>query len=665
MNRREMFALVGLASFADPAISMARTNALVEKVAQQWAPPRHQSVSEWADENFRLSPEYAAEHGAWKTLSFQREPLDEFTNPRIWQIVIKSCTQLLKTTVIQITAAYAIDRDPGPMLIIQPRDADAKSFSKERVGPMLRDVPCLTEKVAISRAKKSDNTIEEKWFKGGLLAITSAGSPGNLARRAIRYLYCDEEDKYPESAGAEGKPFSLALKRTATFRHRRRAIRCCSPTVAGSSIDLAYEQSDQREFYVPCWSCGHFQTMMGKFRTQVRWDSSLPTREEQARSARYHCEACDMAWNDAGRGLAIENGHWRAHAPANGVAGFWISELYSPWKRLEEIVLDYLIKKDNPVDLQTFVNTSLAENWEEPGEKLEWDRLLERREPYQVGVVPAKGLFLTAGADVQRADGGRIEVEIVAWGENRESWSVDYRVFYGNPALPETWQPIEAMLRGSIPHESGGEMVIERFFVDSGDGTTTRDVYEWVQKQPRPRVWAIKGDRRSEQPVSAPRSVEAHANGRKTAYGAILRNIDVSYFKGAFYADLKKRRPTMEELAAGSTHPQGYCHFPIGEAYGDEHFKQVCAEQLVTRKNKQGRMVTEYEAIRPRNEALDCRIYAMAAAWDYGLHHLQPRHWQTLREQLERSARAKRQPEPQPQPATQPTFRRVAGRFSI
>ncbi len=251
------------------------------------------TVASWADRYRYLSSESAAEHGKWTTLPFQAGAFDAVSDPRVSRVVVKSATQMLKTELICNSIGYFAHQDPGPMLVIQPRDADAKAFSKERIAPMVRDTPVLAAIFASSKGRVADNTIEEKLFTGGMLAITSAGSPGNLARRAIRFLFCDEIDKYPQASGSEGNPISLARKRTATFRHRRKEILTCSPTLPGSEIDRAYEASDRREYYVPCPCCGEPQSMMLKFRTQVRWDSSLPTREEQARSARYHCEACD------------------------------------------------------------------------------------------------------------------------------------------------------------------------------------------------------------------------------------------------------------------------------------------------------------------------------------------------------------------------------------
>ena len=605
---------------------------LIKEVVRLWAPPPQLTVSQWADRFRYLSSESAAEHGKWSTLPFQRAPFDAISDPRIYRVVIKSATQLLKTVAIENSIGYFSHQDPGPMLVLQPRDADARAFSKERIAPMIRDTPVLRTIYADSKSRVSNNTIEEKLFPGGMLAITSAGSPGNLARRAIRFLFCDEVDKYPATAGSEGNPVSLARKRLSTFRHRKKEILTCSPTYAGSEIDRTYEGSDRREYYVPCPACGHFQSLMLRFRTQVRWDDSLLTPEEKARSARYYCEACSEPWDDAKRWSAVEKGEWRARAQFNGVAGFWISELYSPWKQLSEIVLDYLQKKDSAEDLKTFVNTSLAENWIEKGEAPEWEILLNRRDKYMPGTIPEGGLFLTAGVNVQR---DRLEVEVVAWGRGKESWSVEYQILEGKTSEPAVWKELEALRAKTYPTPNGVEVPISRMFVDSGDGTTTNDVYLWVRSQPAGQVGAIKGTDKGTLPVGQPTPVEVNAGGRKIKHGIKLRMIVVSFFKSEFYADLKKRAPTAEEQAQGWTYPPGFCHFPDGKNYGDEHFKQICAEQLVTHPNKRtGRTKTEWMQTRPRNEALDCRVYARAAAWDLGLDRMQEKHWTSLEQQM-------------------------------
>lgn len=609
-----------------------------------FAPPPDLTCSQWADQYRQLSPESSAEPGQWKTHPFQRGILDAISDPKVRRVVVKACTQVIKTEAILNGIGYFAHMDPGPILVLQPRDADAKAFSKERIAPMIRDTSVLREIFAESKSRIADNTINQKMFRGGMLAITSAGSAPNLARRAIRFLFCDEVDKYVSTQ--EGNPISLARKRLATFRHRAKEILTCSPTFEGSEIDRAYSQSDKREYYVPCPKCGHMQSLMGAFYKQVRF-AEFGTVEERAASARYHCVACDAPWTEAGRKAAVERGEWRG-GDFNGVAGFWISELYSPWKTLAEIVHDFLTKKDNPSELQTFVNTSLAENWLEKGEAPEWEVLSARREPYSPGTVPAGGLFLTAGVDVQR---DRVEVETVAWGRNRESWSVDYQIIPGLISDPETRAALESYRASTFTHEGGAEIPISRMFIDSGDGTTTNDVYEWVRTQPATQVVAIKGTDRGLLPVGQPSPVDVTSGGKKIRGGLRIRMVNVAFFKAEFYADLRKRPPTEEELEQGFDYPPGYCHFPSGGNYGDEHFKQLCAEQLVARRNrKTGRTKTEWQQLRPRNEALDCRVYARAAAWDLGLDRMQEKHFRAFEQQLEMLKPEAQEVEPPPPP---------------
>lgn len=632
------------------------------ELAKLLAPPPKLTVSQWADQNRRLSRKSSARGGEWKTRPYQFEPMDAFNDPTVHTIVLKVAIQTLKTETILNCLGYAIDQDPGPTLLVHFRDTDCAKFSKIRLAPMIEETPCLHSKIMDPRkSKKSDNTLDYKEFAGGHLSIVASGSPGNLAALPIRYLFCDEIDKYPESSGNAGDPISLAQGRQEEFWNRK-TILACSPTVKGKSrIETAYEESDRREYELCCPKCKHFQ--IPKW-TQVKWDSKLP-RHKQPSSALYHCSNCDAGWTDVDRWDASRNGRFRATAEFNGVAGFSVSGLARLGTKLSKLVDKWLSAQGHQEAMKTFINEQLCELWSEPGETVEWERLVDRREPYEVGVVPAGGLILTCGVDVQRANGGRLEAEILALGENRETWSVDYRILYGNPNDPDVWNRLELLLHERFPHESGAELMIERMFVDSGDGSTTRAVYEWVQKQPRTHVWAVKGDRRTDSPVGPPRSVESFINGVKVKHGALLRNIDVDFFKSAFYADLLKRKPTLEEINNGLLYPQGYCHFPIDEMYGDNHFKQICAEQMVTHQRR-GKTKTEFVKLNPSNEALDCRVYAMAAAWDCGVHHFHAKKWESIRNRLNQVVRQSQQTIPKPQPnLPQTSFRPIIGRINL
>ena len=605
--------------------------AVVGAILKLWAPPPRLSLSEWADTYRRTSREASAVVGKWETRPYQREPLDAFTDPRVKCIVVMSAVQMLKTELILNAIGYVMHLDPGPMLVMQFRDTDCEIFSKRRLAPMLRDTPILRNLVPKGKGRSADSTITDKTFPGGHLRIAASASPGNLAALPIRYLFCDEIDKYPASAGAEGDPITLGEGRLTEFEYNYKEILVCSPTIQGKSrIEKAFNESDKREFHVPCPQCGHRQALKW---AQIQFDTSLSTQKKQADSARYICEECKAEWNDVSRWKAIDHGTYQATAPFNGVAGFRISALASQKKTLAKIVGRFLRAQGDIERLKTFFNTELAETWVEQGEAPEWERLVEGREEYPVGTVPRGGLFLTCGVDVQH---DRIEAEIVAWGRNFESWSVDYQILEGAVTAESLQKRLEGLLAEVYPSETGADMPIIRMFVDSSDSTST--VYQAVRALAANRVVAIKGVQRSTIPVGQPSAQDVTIGGRKIKGGLKIRTVWVDFFKGQLYADLKKRAPTDDEKVQGWVFPPGFCHFPKAANYGDEHFKQLCAEQLVTRKDKRGRTKKEWEQTRPRNEGLDCRVYARAAAWDVGMDRFQDRHWRTLEQKLQPDA---------------------------
>jgi len=606
---------------------------LLRLVLKLWAPPPRLTLTEWANTYRRTSREASAEVGKWVTRPYQVQVLDAFTDPRVKCIVVMSAVQMLKTEIILNAIGYVIHLDPGPMLVVQYRDTDCEIFSKRRLSPMLRDTPILRNLVAGTKSRASDNTITDKTFLGGHLRVAASASPGNLAALPIRYLFCDEIDKYPPSAGPEGDPITLAEGRLTEFEYNYKEILTCSPTVKGHSrIEKAFEESDRREYFVVCPKCGERQILKW---SQVKFDTSLPTQKKQAESAVYVCEHCEAEWDDVTRWKAVEQaveqgGGFMATAPFAGIAGFRISSLASLKKTLSKIVGKFLRAQGDIERLKTFFNIEMAETWVEQGEAPEWERLLERREKYPVGTVPRGGLFCVCGVDVHP---DRIEAEIVAYGRHFESWSIDYQILEGQATAENLRVKLEGLLAEVFPSETGADMPIIRMFVDSGD--STNEVYQAIRGLPSSRVVAIKGVERSTLPVGQPSPVDVTIGGRKIKSGLKIRTVWSAFFKAGLYADLKKRAPTEEEKAQGWVYPPGFCHFPTGANYGDEHFKQLCAEQLVTRTDRRGRTKREWEQTRPRNEALDCRIYARAAAWDVGMDRFQERHWRQLESNLQ------------------------------
>ncbi len=253
-------------------------------------------------------------------------------------------------------------------------------------------------------------------------------------------------------------------------------------------------------------------------------------------------------------------------AKAEGIVGFHISGLYSPlgWLSWEEIARGWEAAQGNDAALKTLKNTVLGETWQERGEAPDWQRVYERREPWQLGQVPEGVLVLTAGADVQRE--GRIEVDVWGWDRNLRSWLVDHIVVEGEIANPATWDQVTTILSQTWPHAGGQRMGLARLAVDTGDGVTTDAVYSWVRAQGRGQVIAVKGvggfDRSS--PVDGPTFVEVTERGHKIRRGVQLWKVAVSVFKSETYRYLRLAPPTDEEVAAGGAWPSGFVHIPRG-----------------------------------------------------------------------------------------------------
>ncbi len=508
--------------------------------------------------------------------------MDAVSDPAINTIVVMSAAQVGKTEFINNIVGYHIHQDPAPMLLLQPTLEMGQAWSKDRLAPMLRDTPALHGLVKDARARDSGNTLLHKTFPGGHITVAGANSPASLASRPIRIVLCDEVDRYPVSAGTEGDPISLAAKRAATFWNRKK-IYVSTPTIRGESrIEDAWEESDQRKFYVPCPHCGEEQDLKW---SQVQWPKDDPA------SAGYCCEGCGVIWSDAERWLAIRRGHWIAAKPANGIAGFHLSEIYSPWSRLADIAQAFLsAKRGGTEQLKTWVNTALGETWEEEGQQVDGDNLLSRRETYPAPV-PEGAQVLVAGVDVQD---DRIEVEVMGAAEGEETWNVDHRVIYGDTSSAKPWDDLGALLDVRWTHESGVPMHIAAMAVDSGHRTS--EVYAFCRKHYSRRVFAVKGMAGAGRPiVSAPnRKQTGNQPGKIPVF-----IVGVDDAKALVYSRLQINEPGA-----------GYCHFPVER--DEEYFAQLAAEKQVT-KYRRGFPYREWVKTRPRNEALDLRVYALAA----------------------------------------------------
>jgi phage terminase large subunit GpA-like protein len=626
-------------------LSSADTFDGAEEVRRAWmaglAPDPSLTVSQWADRHRVLSSRAASEAGPYRTARtpYMKAVMDALS-PRhpAQRVVFMKAAQVGATEAGNNWIGFCMHRAPGPFLAVQPTVDLAKRLSQQRIDPLIEESPDLRALVLPSRSRDAGNTILGKRFPGGQLILTGANSAVGLRSMPARWVFLDEVDAYPGDVDGEGDPIALAEARTISFGHRSKVFLASTPTLKGlSRIEREWELSDQQRYHVPCPHCGGLQWLQFE---RLRWEPG------KAETAQYLCEHCDAPIAERHKTwmMAEENGAgWQATAPpevqaaakAAGVVGYHISGLYSPlgWLSWEEIARGWEGALGNDAALKTLKNTILGETWQERGEAPDWQRLYERRAEWQLGIAPEGVLLLTAGADVQR---DRIEVDVWGWGRNLYSWLVDHVVLEGDTARPEVWAQLSAFLGQTWKHASGCRMALARMAIDSGDGVTTDAVYSWVRAAGRGQVIAIKGvagfDRST--PVDGPTYVEVTEAGRKLRRGVQLWKVAGAVFKSETYRFLRLIAPTDEELAEGAEWPHGFVHIPKGTTA--EWMKQLTAEQLMTIKTRQGFQRLEWQQTRERNEALDCRVYARAAAWLMGIDRWDNHRWEQLEAQLDR-----------------------------
>ena len=566
-------------------------NVQVQDIADSWLavfePPPRMTVSEWSDEFRYLSPESSGQPGKYSTsmTPYAIEWMDSINDPEATGTVLMVGAQLGKTEVLNNMIGYFIDVEPSSMLMVQPTIELGEAWSKERLAPMARDTPRIKDKLADVKSRTSGNTILHKTFPGGNLAIAGANAPSGLASRPRRVVLMDEVDRYPVSAGTEGDPCSLAIRRTETFWNAV-IVLTSTPTVKGRSrVETEFLNSDQRHYYCPCPKCGKEQTLKW---ANIQWEA------EDGSDAWLLCEGCKEKLSDEDRIWMVRHGKWIPTFPERSFRGYHLPGIASLFRhkkgfksRLHQMASENIkAKKAGKETLRTWINTFLGETWEDEGESVEWEPLMQRREDW--GEFPNDALIITAGVDIQ---GDRFEVEIVGWGEGEESWSLEHHAVLGDFNQPETQAALDEILEKKFRHPSGVELGISCCLIDSGH--KTKAVYGFTRPRQARRIYACKG-------VGGPGVPLINRPTKRGNERAFLFSIGTDTAKELIYS----------RLSLGSK-GAGYMHFPHDRP--EDWFKQLCSETKVTR-YRNGIPYAKFEnPSKARNEALDIRVYATAA----------------------------------------------------
>lgn len=551
------------------------------------------TVSEWADRN-RWIRSGTNSPGQWRTAltPYLREIMDSLSEHSPVRTVsfIKASgvggTEAMNNWLGYIMAHL---QNKDTLIVMPTLELRDRSFNP-RLSKMLEESPAL-EKLTTTAARNRANRNDLLEY-GARARIIKAGanSPDSLRSDHLPYVICDEVDAFPWDVGGEGDPMTLIENRQRTYS-RAKGYYVSTPTTAGRSrIAMQYERSDRRRYNVPCPHCGELQHLEWenfKYRVTPPAAGEEPGTTPAVTRAWYVCRHCGAEIEEGHKTDMLAAGRWIAERPEVKLhRGYHINALYAPiglgltWKQIAE---KWLRSQGDTAELKAFVNTYLGQVWQEQGDHIENISLISRLENYEAHSLPP--VIITAGVDVQK---DRIEASIVAWGENDEAWLLDHIIIPGDTTQPANWAALDEELAAAG---------VQCAFIDSGYNTSM--VYDFCAS----RQWAVaaKGMPGAARPLIEDETRRRQRLRRRRRRAAAVEPVGVDQGKAIIYASLKKLEPG-----------PGYIHFPSAPAFDDEYFAQLAAERLVT-KVRGHRPFLEWVKTRPRNEALDCLVYAMAA----------------------------------------------------
>ena len=595
-------------------------------------PPEEMTVSEWAEQYRMLDSRTSAEPGPWNNerTPYLVEIMNELLNYETEEIIFCKCTQVGGTEVELNMLGYAIQQDPSPVEVVYPTETMANSVSEKRIKPMIESTPTLFKKYD----KNSSNL--ELDFDDMFIKLVWSNSPSGLASFAMKYLFLDEVDKYPGASKKEADPISLAKERTHTFRNSKVYI-TSTPTIRTNHIWKAKEGADaEKHFFIPCPHCGEFIEL--KF-DNLKWpgkDKDLveaygedaikeklgalePVDEaeglsnaDRAEFAFYVCQECGCVISDAQKQQAVKKGHWEIVKKKTRFVKkvcFWINVLYSPFVRFSEIAKEFMDSKDDPERLQNFVNSWLAEPWEDTKLKTSKELVLERQTELPEFIVPGWAKLLTGGVDVQE---NCVYWTIRAWGDYVTSQNIAHGQAYN---LAE----VESIMNLEYKIEGGGVAVVNLCFIDSGYEADA--VYDFCVDN---MDWA-KPAKGSSNPMQSHFKISTINREASRAYGMELVIVDGDKYKDMIASRMHKKN--------------GRASWMVYQGCDEEYAEQVTAEHKILIKNGNSKPRLKWVPKRSHadNHYLDAEVYAMAAADTLGVRmlHLQGEQQQAQPEKKE------------------------------
>ncbi len=297
-------------------------------------------------------------------------------------------------------------------MFVTSNDDEALKFCLERLMPSLyacEQVRDLMPKNLAGSIDRRKAKAQEIHFPRMTLEVIGSNSESKLQSKPRRWLLMDEVRNWPDGA------LPMVLKRTRAYYNAKRII-ISTPFLQHDAVHQNFLQGDQRHWHVPCPRCGHSQTVTWD---NIKWDENETTRphglwdfDELAKTIRWECEAkgCKIEDNPVDRRHFANKGIWVPHnrlAPHHHRSYHW-NALIPTWVRWRDLVEEWInankaLSWGDPKPLQTFINETLGQPWED---RMQWGDdsayLEERKADYRMGDRWDDEKIRFLGCDVQK-----------------------------------------------------------------------------------------------------------------------------------------------------------------------------------------------------------------------------------------------------------------------
>jgi len=439
-------------------------------------------IVEWLEANVHAIPDspmpgpFRSDRTPWIA-----EALRIAADPETRMMTVLASIQSGKSLFARLFTCHIIANAPGPCMVLQANDPEAKDFAIRYLRPVWKNCPPV-----LARLKEEDmdrSTTAD--FDRMTVYCRGIWNESNLQRLSLRYVIADECWLAPPSHLVE------ASARVTAFGWMGKRIFMSQGGKAGQEFHQLHETTDQRDWNFVCPRCQKLQPWVWE---QVRFpeeakEAGTWNLSKVAKGTTYECSGCLTRLPDtnASRYEANLKGQFVAtsvSANTGHVGLHWNSLATMSWGELGVMMLKAKEANDlygDDAPRRVFKQKRLAMPWSEEGGDIvnlaeasdyaladDWANeavVTPRGKVVDREGAPEKSTpFRTAGVDVQR---GHFWVVVRRWATSGHSRLMAF-------AKIETWGNVESFLK---THGVNSAFVL----VDSGDNT--QEVYREATKR--------------------------------------------------------------------------------------------------------------------------------------------------------------------------------------